>query len=217
MEKKVTRIGLNLLALLLVFCMGLGFLSANTVKAEGLKDTSEIQNTFNQEDEQIKISTPEDLKALREYVKTGKVKQGQNVLLMKDIDLNGFDLGEYSSGTAWTLSFDGNGHTITGFNGEKYGLFGSHFAGGKDKDGNAVNTVIKNLHLNVDVNINVDGTSAYYGLFANNQNSAGKYSIEIVLFRVPSSCRFQRMAAIKLSIAAEFWAQQEIYLPIQLL
>ena len=178
MEKKATRIGLNLLALLLVFCMGFGFLSANTVMAEGLKDTGEIQNTFNQEDDQIKISTPEDLKALREYVKSGRIKQGQSVLLMKDIDLNGFDLGEYNSATAWTLSFDGNGYTITGFNGSKYGLFGSHFAGGKDKDGNAVNTVIKNLHLNVDVNINIDGTSAYYGPFANNQNSAGKYSIE---------------------------------------
>ena len=209
MEKKATRIGLNLLALLLVFCMGFGFLSANTVMAEGLKDTGEIQNTFNQEDDQIKISTPEDLKALREYVKSGRIKQGQSVLLMKDIDLNGFDLGEYNSATAWTLSFDGNGYTITGFNGSKYGLFGSHFAGGKDKDGNAVNTVIKNLHLNVDVNIKA--------LLQIIKIQLVSIVLKIVLFRVPLICRFQRMAAIKLSIAAEFWAQQEIYLPIQLL
>ena len=183
MEKKATRIGLNLLALLLVFCMGFGFLSASTVKAEGLKDTSEIQNTFNKEDEQIKISTPEDLKALREYVKSGKIMQGQSALLMKDIDLNGFDLGEYNSATAWTLSFDGQGHTITGFSETEYGLFGSHFTAGKDKSGSLVDTVIKNLHLNINVDIPnaayMDGrNNFFYGAFANNTNSNGGYSIE---------------------------------------
>ena len=97
------------------------------------------------------------------------VKTARTAVLMNDIDLTGFDLGSYTRFNAWTISFDGQGHTISGFSDDAYGLFGANMNYGKDQNtGENKPTIIKNLHLNVNVKRVEETTRATnYGLLAN--------------------------------------------------
>lgn len=166
----------KVLSAVLVFTLVFSFGVTAPAFAAGETQSSEVStaaNTFNENDEPMKISTPEDLKALRTFMAGGKtqevVKTARTAVLMNDIDLTGFDLGSYGKNTAWTISFDGQGYTISGFNDNAYGLFGANMNFGKDQNtGEKKPTIIKNLHLNVNVKRVEETTKATnYGLLVN--------------------------------------------------
>lgn len=170
----------KVLSAVLVFTLvfSFGVTAPAFAAAEGGENSAITVNTFDENDEPMKISTPEDLKALRTFMAGGKtqdvVKTARTAVLMNDIDLTGFDLGSYGKTTAWTISFDGQGHTISGFSDNEYGLFGATLNCGKDMNTNAKTpTIIKNLHLNVNVK-RVEETSraTNYGLLANKVQAA---------------------------------------------
>lgn len=176
MKKWKTKVLSTILVFTLVF--GFGVTAPAFAASEGGENSTNTVNTFNENDEPMKISTPEDLKALRTFMAEGKtqevVKTARTAVLMNDIDLTGFDLGSYGKTTAWTISFDGQGHTISGFSDNAYGLFGATLNCGKDMNTNAKTpTIIKNLHLNVNVK-RVEETSraTNYGLLANKVQGA---------------------------------------------
>lgn len=171
MKRWKTKVLSTILVFTLVF--GFGVTAPAFAASEGGENSTNTVNTFNENDEPMKISTPEDLKALRTFMAGGKtqevVKTARTAVLMNDIDLTGFDLGSYGKTTAWTISFDGQGHTISGFSDNAYGLFGANMNYGKDKNtGENKPTIIKNLHLNVNVKRVEETTRATnYGLLAN--------------------------------------------------
>lgn len=171
MKRWKTKVLSTILVFTLVF--GFGVTAPAFAASESGENSTNTVNTFNENDEPMKISTPEDLKALRTFMAEGKtqevVKTARTAVLMNDIDLTGFDLGSYTRFNAWTISFDGQGHTISGFSDNAYGLFGANMNYGKDQNtGENKPTIIKNLHLNVNVKRVEETTRATnYGLLAN--------------------------------------------------
>ncbi|MFR3145027.1 hypothetical protein DW091_19500 [Eubacterium sp. AM05-23] len=179
------------LVLLLVVTVGLASVFSNSALATGNDNQEAIttSNTFDEtkDKETILISTAEDFIALRNYVASGEIQDDQSkgvaggkarsAKLMADIDLSDIDFTEtMTPSSSWDVSFDGGGHTITGFSGNTYGLFGQSLAVGynynSDGTKEKVKTTITNLH--VDGNIDTGSEklteeSTYnYGLFANN-------------------------------------------------
>lgn len=178
------------LVLLLVVMVGLAGAFSNSALAAGNDNQEAItaSNTFDKtkDKETILISTAEDFIALRNYVASGEIRDDQSkgvaggkarsAKLMADIDLSDIDFAEtMTPSSSWDVSFDGDGHAITGFTGNTYGLFGQSLAVGynynSDGTKEKVKTTIANLHVDGNIKIgseilaeNANGT---YGLFAN--------------------------------------------------
>lgn len=174
-------------ALVLTLIFSFGVTAPAFAAGEGQGSTTGTASTFNEDDNPMKISTPEDVKALRDYMATGTfatlhktVKEPRTAVLMNDIDLTGFDLGSYTKFNGWMISFDGQGHTISGFSDAFYGLFGDNLTYSWDtSSGKNVQapTIIKNLHLDVNVKRVDDASTSrntLYGLLANKVQGALK-------------------------------------------
>lgn len=179
------------LVLLLVVMVGLASVFSNSALAAGNDNQEAItaSNTFDEtkDKETILISTAEDFIALRNYVASGEIRDDQSkgvaggkarsAKLMADIDLSDIDFAEtMTPSSSWDVSFDGGGHTITGFTGNTYGLFGKSLAVGynynSDGTKEKVKTIITNLHVDGNINIGseklTENSTYNYGLFANN-------------------------------------------------
>ena len=179
------------LVLLLVVTVSLAGVFSNSALAAGNDNQEAItaSNTFDKtkDKETILISTAEDFIALRNYVASGEIRDDQSkgvaggkarsAKLMADIDLSDIDFTEtMTPSSSWDVSFDGDGHTITGFTGNTYGLFGESLAVGynynSDNTKEKVKTTITNLHVDGNINIGseklTENSTYNYGLFANN-------------------------------------------------